>query len=105
MSGFTGLDPITYTYNLTQTIGDNDLLYVQVFNPLFPPTPTPTPTSTNTPTLTQTLTPTPTNTPTLTQTLTPTPTNTPTPSDTTSYLSQANGFLVLQADGSKIIIT
>jgi surface protein len=69
------------------------------------PAPTPTPTLTPTLTSTPTPTPTPTNTPTLTQTLTPTPTNTPTPSDTTSYLSQANGFLVLQADGSKIIIT
>jgi hypothetical protein len=72
-------------------------------------TPTPTPTPTITPTLTRTPTPTPTNTPTptLTPTNTPTitPTITPTPTDAGSYILQANGFFVLQADGSKIIIT
>ena len=113
MSGFSGYDPITYTYYLTQTIGDNDLLFVEVINPLNPPTPTPTLTQTLTPTLTQTVTSTPTNTPTLTQTLTQTltntptltPTLTPTPTNIINYLLQADGFFVLQADGSKIMIT
>ena len=77
------------------------------------PTPTPTPTKTPTPTITPTITPTntvtpttsvtPTITPTVTPTITPTPTVTPT--DAGSYLLQANGFFVLQEDGSKIIIT
>jgi hypothetical protein len=106
-SGFTGFDPITYTYYLTQTIGDNDLLYVEVLNPLIPPSPTPTKTPTQTPTNTVTPTITPTNTITPTPTLTPTNTVTPTvtPTDTGSYLLQGDGFFVLQADGSKIILT
>jgi hypothetical protein len=36
----------------------------------------------------------------VTPTITPTPTRTP-----IYYLEQANGFYVLQADGSKLIIT
>jgi hypothetical protein len=59
----------------------------------------PLPCPSSTPTPTPTLTPTPTVTP----TITPTPTVTPT--DAGSYLLQANGFFVLQEDGSKIIIT
>ena len=82
------------------------------------PTPTPsiTPTNTVTPSITptNTITPTvtPTNTITPTKTSTPTPTNTVTPTKTPPptpppiyYLEQANGFYILQADGSKIIIT
>lgn len=45
---------------------------------------TPTPTNTNTPTVT--------------------PTVTPTPTDAGSYILQADGFFILQGDGSKIII-
>ena len=77
--------------------------------PSITPTNTPTPsiTPTNTPTITTTITPsvTPSITPTNTETPTQTPTPTPTPTDTGNYLSQANGFFVLQSDGSKIIIT
>ena len=80
------------------------------------PTPTVTPTNTVTPTITPTNTPTntvtPTNTPTpsITPTITPTntvtPTKTPTPTPTPIYyLQQADGFYILQASGSKIIIT
>jgi len=79
------------------------------------PTPTPTNTDTPTPTPTQTVTPTNTTTPTPTRTLTPTPTitptKTPTPTPTPtpialySFLSQENMFLILQEDGSKIIVT
>jgi hypothetical protein len=99
MSGFTGSDPGTETYYLTQSIGGNDILYVEMIDPLNPPTPTPTVTPT------QTITPTPTVTSTKTPTPTPTHTMTPTPTDPTRFLLQANGFFVLQADGSKIIIT
>jgi hypothetical protein len=82
-------------------------------------TPTPTETPTNTPTVTPTNTPTETPTPTTTPTNTPTPTNTVTPTNTPTntvtptttptptpiyYLEQANGFYILQASGSKIII-
>ena len=72
--------------------------------------PTPTPTMTQTPTNTLTPTPTPTITPTNTLTPTPTPTITPTHTQTPTptpiyYLEQANGFYILQANGSKIIIT
>jgi hypothetical protein len=85
MSGYTGFPPNTETYYLTQSIGGNDILYVEVIDPLFPPTPsntrtptpTPTPTNTLTPTVTPTNTITPTNTVTPTNTLTPTPTPTP----------------------------
>jgi hypothetical protein len=138
MSGFTGVPPMTETYYLTQSIGANDILYVDVINPLFPPTPsntrtptptptptitptntlTPTNTITRTPTLTptNTITPTNTQTPTLTPTNTITPTNTQTPTVTPTntitptptpiyYLEQSDGFYILQADGSKIIIT
>ena len=144
MSGYTGVPPMTETYYLTQIIGANDILYVDIIDPLFPPTPsntrtptptptptitptntltptptltptntitptntqtpTVTPTNTITPTNTQTPTVTPTNTITPTQTQTPTPTVTPTPSDAGSYLLQGDGFFILQADGSKIII-
>jgi hypothetical protein len=74
------------------------------------PTPTPsiTPTNTPTPSITPTITPTNTLTPTNTQTPTVTPTNTITPTPTPTpiyYLEQADGFYILQADGSKIIIT
>jgi hypothetical protein len=48
------------------------------------------------------LTPTPTPTPTITPTVTPT--ITPTPTDAGSYILQADGFFILQADGSKITI-
>ena len=71
-------------------------------------TPTITPTNTSTPTVTPTNTITPTNTPTptITPTNTITPTITPTPTPTPIYyLEQADGFYILQADGSKIIIT
>lgn len=50
------------------------------------------------------VTPTPTPTTTITPTITPTPTVTPTPTDTGSYILQADGFFILQADGSKINI-
>jgi hypothetical protein len=50
--------------------------------------------------------PTPTPTNTVTPTQTPTNTSTPTPTPTPIYyLEQADGFYILQADGSKIIIT
>jgi hypothetical protein len=149
-SGYTGIPPYTEVYYLTQSIGNNDFLYVDIIDPLNPPTPTPsvTPTQTPTPTLTSTVTPTitptktvtptvtRTQTPTVTQTVTPTmtrtPTLTPTPSITPTitptktitptptitpthtptptrtpiyYLEQANGFYVLQANGSRLIIT
>ena len=78
--------------------------------PTVTPTNTITPTQTKTPTVTPTNTITPTNTVTPTNTITPTntvtPTKTPTPTPTPIYyLEQANGFYILQADGSKIIIT
>jgi hypothetical protein len=47
---------------------------------------------------------TPTPTPTNTVTPTVTPTITPTPTDAGSYILQADGFFILQADGSKITI-
>ena len=50
MSGYTGVPPYTETYYLTQSIGDNDILYVEVLDPLFPPTPSNTRTPTPTPT-------------------------------------------------------
>ena len=71
-------------------------------------TPTITPTNTQTPTVTptNTITPTQTPTPTVTPTNTITPTKTPTPTPTPIYyLEQADGFYILQSDGSKIIIT
>ena len=76
--------------------------------PTITSTNTQTPTPTNTVTPTNTITPTPTNTPTQTPTPTNTvtPTKTPTPTPTPIYyLEQADGFYILQADGSKIIIT
>jgi hypothetical protein len=90
-----------------------DCIYI---TPTLTPTSThtPTPTNTVTPSVTPTVTTTPTQTPTNTITPTVTPTNTPTPSITPTitptptpiyYLEQSNGFYILQADGSKIIIT
>jgi hypothetical protein len=72
--------------------------------PTVTPTNTITPTNTQTPTVTPTNTITPTQTPTPTNTITPTQTPTPTPTPI-YYLEQADGFYILQADGSKIIIT
>ncbi len=87
MSGFTGLSvPALVQYDFTQTLGDNDLLYVELIDVAFPPTPTPTqtitPTATPTATPTETPTETPTNTPTVTPTVTPSFTPTATVTET-----------------------
>jgi hypothetical protein len=86
---------ITPTNTVTPTV-------TRTQTPTVTPTLTPTNTVTPTPSVTPTLTPTNTVTPTktVTPTITPTPTRTP-----IYYLEQANGFYVLQADGSKLIIT
>ena len=76
-------------------------------------TPTPTETPTNTPTNTETPTNTPSETPTNTPTQTPTPTNTETPTPTQTptstlpdgnFLLQEDYFMILQEDGSGIVI-
>jgi hypothetical protein len=89
-SGFTGNAPNSETYYLTQSIGDNGLLYFELLD-----TPTPTPTLTETPTPTVTETPTPTN------TETPTPTPTITPTEPFFILIQ-NGDILTAQDGSGI---
>jgi hypothetical protein len=91
----------TITPSITPTITPTNTL-----TPTNTQTPTVTPTNTITPTQTQTptITPTKTSTPTPTNTVTPTKTPTPTPTPI-YYLEQSDGFYILQADGSKIIIT
>ena len=96
---------ITPTKTQTPTVTPtNTITPTQTKTPTVTPTNTPTPSITPTITPTNTITPTKTSTPTPTNTVTPTKTPTPTPTPI-YYLEQADGFYILQANGSKIIIT
>jgi len=99
----------TPTNSLTPTV---TITPTNSVTPTYTPTNTPSLTATNTPTVTQTPTNTPTNTQTPTITPSPTPTNTVTPTVTPSpttildegLLLQENYFMLLQEDGSGILI-